>query len=80
MLVAWEAIRERGAPAAGSTFLVAGEAGIGKSRLVAEVLDRVEASSGKVLGVGCLPYYTNVSLWPIGSDGRAAARRCRRGH
>jgi class 3 adenylate cyclase len=65
MFLAWEAVRERTAPQAGSSFLVVGEAGIGKSRLVAEVLDRVEASSGKVLGVGCLPYYTNVSLWPI---------------
>jgi class 3 adenylate cyclase/tetratricopeptide (TPR) repeat protein len=65
LLVAWEAIRERAIPETGSTFLVVGEAGIGKSRLVAEVLDRVEASSGKVLGVGCLPYYANVSLWPV---------------
>ena len=46
-------------------FLVVGEAGIGKSRLVAEVVDRVESSGGRVLGAGCLPYYTNVSLWPI---------------
>jgi class 3 adenylate cyclase/tetratricopeptide (TPR) repeat protein len=65
MLTAWHAIRQREVPVASSTFLVVGEAGIGKSRLVAEVLDRVEASSGKVLGVGCLPYYANVSLWPI---------------
>ena len=44
---------------------VAGEAGIGKSRLVAEVVDRVEASAGRVLGAACLPYHTDVSLWPI---------------
>jgi tetratricopeptide (TPR) repeat protein len=25
----------------------------------------VEASGGRVLGVGCLPYYANVSLWPM---------------
>jgi class 3 adenylate cyclase/tetratricopeptide (TPR) repeat protein len=65
MLSSWEAIRERAAPETGSTFLVVGEPGIGKSRLVAEVLDRVEATGGKVLGVSCLPYYANVSLWPI---------------
>lgn len=64
IILAWETIRERSVPV-GSTFLVVGEAGIGKSRLAAEILDRVEASSGKVLGVGCLPYYANVSLWPI---------------
>jgi class 3 adenylate cyclase len=65
ILLAWEDIRKRSVPVAVSSFLVVGEAGIGKSRLAAEVLDRVEASSGKVLGVGCLPYYANVSLWPI---------------
>src|SRR3954470_2411724 len=64
LLSAWEAVR-RGTGASTTTFLVVGEAGIGKSRLVAEVLDRVEASGGKVLGGACLPYYANVSLWPF---------------
>lgn len=61
---AWETLRSDGQQAA-ATFLVAGEAGIGKTRLVAELLDRVEASGGSALGAGCLPYYANVSLWPI---------------
>ena len=30
-----------------------------------EVVDRVEASAGRVLGAACLPYHTDVSLWPI---------------
>src|SRR5437764_396290 len=62
---AWDAVRQGPDPSTASTFLVVGEAGIGKSRLVAEVLDRVEASGGKVLGGACLPYYANVSLWPF---------------
>jgi class 3 adenylate cyclase/tetratricopeptide (TPR) repeat protein len=65
LLSAWADVRRTEDPPAGAAFLVAGEAGIGKSRLVAEVLDRVEASGGRVLGVGCLPYYANVSLWPV---------------
>jgi len=66
LMAAWHAIRESREPVKGSTFLVVGEAGIGKSRLVVELIDRVEATGGKVVGVGCLPYYANVSLWPIG--------------
>ena len=65
MLEAWQSILKGRGMRAGASFLVVGEAGIGKSRLVAEVLDRVEASAGRVLGAGCLPYYANVSLWPI---------------
>lgn len=65
MLEAWQSIRKDPGVRAGASFLVVGEAGIGKSRLVVEVLDRVEASAGRVLGAGCLPYYANVSLWPI---------------
>ncbi|TFV86972.1 adenylate/guanylate cyclase domain-containing protein [Blastococcus sp. CT_GayMR16] len=65
MLDAWDGVREGTGPSAGAAFLLVGEAGIGKSRLVAEILDRVEASGGRVLGVGCLPYYANVSLWPL---------------
>ncbi|HEX7100674.1 MAG TPA: adenylate/guanylate cyclase domain-containing protein [Acidimicrobiia bacterium] len=64
MLVdAWEHVRD--GDQGGRAFLVVGEAGIGKTRLVAEVLDRVEAGGGSVLGAGSLPYYSNVSLWPI---------------
>ncbi|MGY1726450.1 ATP-binding protein [Geodermatophilus sp. SYSU D01062] len=62
LLGAWDAVR-RGDT--GAAFLVVGEPGIGKSRLAAEVLDRVEASGGRVVGAACLPYHANVSLWPI---------------
>jgi class 3 adenylate cyclase/tetratricopeptide (TPR) repeat protein len=65
LLSAWDAVRQGTEPSTPAAFLVIGEPGIGKSRLVAEVLDRVEASGGKVLGGACLPYYANVSLWPI---------------
>jgi len=66
LFAAWEAMRAGGdGERVGATFVVVGEAGIGKTRLVAELLDRVEATGGKVLGAGCLPYYANVSLWPI---------------
>ncbi|MGY1807827.1 ATP-binding protein [Blastococcus sp. SYSU D00669] len=64
LLASWQAVQDTPGTAV-SPFLLLGEAGIGKSRLVAEVLDRVEASGGRVLGAACLPYYANVSLWPI---------------
>src|SRR3954468_1429150 len=60
---AWEAV-QRGVGTS-AAFLVVGEPGIGKSRLSAEILDRVEASGGRVIGAACLPYYADVSLWPI---------------
>ncbi|SDX29171.1 Adenylate and Guanylate cyclase catalytic domain-containing protein [Geodermatophilus africanus] len=65
LLEAWDAVRQESGSGAGAAFLVVGEPGIGKSRLVAEVIDRVEASGGRVLGAACLPYHANVSLWPI---------------
>jgi class 3 adenylate cyclase/tetratricopeptide (TPR) repeat protein len=65
LLEAWDAVRQESRSGAGAAFLVAGEPGIGKSRLVAEVIDRVQASGGRVLGAACLPYHANVSLWPI---------------
>ncbi|MGB9375205.1 MAG: AAA family ATPase [Jiangellales bacterium] len=57
----WDDVRS-GAPHA---YLVTGEPGIGKTRLVAALVESVETSGGRVLGAGCLPYYSNVSLWPI---------------
>ena len=65
LLAGWQAVRSADEPEGGEAFLVVGEPGIGKSRLAAEVLDRVEATGGKVIGVGCLPYYANLSLWPV---------------
>jgi class 3 adenylate cyclase/tetratricopeptide (TPR) repeat protein len=65
LLSAWEAVQQPDTSAPCTSFLVVGEAGIGKSRLAAEVLDRVQASGGQVIGMGCLPYYANVSLWPL---------------
>jgi class 3 adenylate cyclase/tetratricopeptide (TPR) repeat protein len=53
LLSAWHAVQQWTGRPADTTFLVVGEAGIGKSRLVADVLDRVEASGGRVLGAGC---------------------------
>ncbi len=64
LLAAWDDVRSGTGPS-GSAFLVVGEPGIGKSRLLAEVVDRVEASGGRVLGGVCLPYHANVSLWPV---------------
>jgi class 3 adenylate cyclase len=65
MVTAWHTVHDTTAPHSGTTFLIAGEAGIGKTRLVAEVVNTVEAEGGRVLGAGCLPYYSNVALWPI---------------
>ncbi|GGK75117.1 ATP-binding protein [Ornithinimicrobium pekingense] len=64
LTAAWDTLLEqREAP--GLVFLLGGEAGIGKSRLVVELLDRVQARGGRVVGAGCLPYYSNVPLWPV---------------
>jgi class 3 adenylate cyclase/tetratricopeptide (TPR) repeat protein len=64
LVTAWRTLTER-PEHPGAVFLVTGEAGIGKSRLVVELLDRVQCSGGEVLGAGCLPYYANVPLWPL---------------
>jgi class 3 adenylate cyclase len=64
LVTAWQTLSEQ-PRLPGPVFLVAGEAGIGKSRLVVELLDRVQCSGGTVLGAGCLPYYANVPLWPL---------------
>ncbi|MGA7689964.1 MAG: AAA family ATPase, partial [Jiangellales bacterium] len=58
---AWDEVRS-GTPQA---LLVTGEPGIGKTRLIAALVETVETTGGRVLGAGCLPYYSNVSLWPI---------------
>ncbi len=65
LVAAWQAVQAGDESASGSTFLVVGEPGIGKTRLVADVVDSVGSTGGLVLGAGCLPYYSNVALWPV---------------
>jgi class 3 adenylate cyclase/tetratricopeptide (TPR) repeat protein len=65
LVTAWKGVQAGTESTLGSTFLVVGEPGIGKTRLVADVVNNVESSGGLVLGAGCLPYYSNVALWPI---------------
>jgi tetratricopeptide (TPR) repeat protein len=50
-----EAARRRAADGDPAVVLVGGEAGVGKTRLVAELAARVMASGGRVLSGGCLP-------------------------
>jgi class 3 adenylate cyclase/predicted ATPase len=57
----WASVQTEG----GHVVLLRGEAGIGKSRIVAALSDRVEAQSGNVVECFCSPSYQNSSLYPI---------------
>jgi serine/threonine protein kinase/tetratricopeptide (TPR) repeat protein len=58
---AWgRAVEERGC----HLFTVLGEAGVGKSRLVAELLNDV-GGAGCVLRGRCLPYGEGITFWPV---------------
>jgi class 3 adenylate cyclase len=67
LMDAWQelAAPPAGKQRSGRLFLVSGETGIGKSRLVAAISDRVSDLGGYVITGGCLPYYANLSLWPV---------------
>ncbi len=45
--------------------VLSGPAGIGKSRIAAELSEHVRAAGGAVLYAGCSPYHENVALWPM---------------
>ena len=49
-----------------ATVVVRGPAGIGKSRLAAELVEHVHLQGGSVLEANCSPYHGNVALWPVG--------------
>ena len=58
---AWgRAVEERGC----HLVTMVGEAGVGKSRLIAELLDEV-GDAGRVLRGRCLPYGEGITFWPI---------------
>ncbi|MGY3530652.1 adenylate/guanylate cyclase domain-containing protein [Bradyrhizobium sp. USDA 4452] len=50
---------------AGQVVIIAGEAGIGKSRLVAAILEHVAADAPTQLRYYCSPQHTNSALYPI---------------
>jgi class 3 adenylate cyclase len=49
----------------GRVAVISGEAGIGKSRLAAELRDHAAGDGHDTVAGGCQPYYANVALWPI---------------
>jgi class 3 adenylate cyclase/tetratricopeptide (TPR) repeat protein len=54
---------ERAQAEVGSELVtIVGDAGVGKSRLVAEALDRIEA---RVVRGRCLPYGEGITYWPV---------------
>jgi predicted ATPase/class 3 adenylate cyclase len=58
---AWGAVRN----GAFRAVLVAGEAGIGKSRLVQEIGDRIAEEGGQHLKCRCSPHHQNTAYYPI---------------
>ena len=65
---------ERSKSGEGQVMLIAGEPGIGKSRLIHMMRERVAKESQTNLLYQCSPYHTNSALHPITNQLKAAAR------
>jgi len=63
-----EAVRERTC----RMVTVLGDAGLGKSRLAAELVERV-GDRGRVLSARCLPYGEGITFWPVAELVKEAA-------
>jgi len=61
---AWDEVSRPGS-APGRIALISGEAGIGKTRLAAEIRHIVSENGTNTLAAACQPYYANIPLWPI---------------
>ena len=48
----------------GQVVMLSGEPGIGKSRILAALRERLEAQGSQSLRFQCSPYYVNSTLWP----------------
>ena len=49
----------------GQVVLLAGEPGIGKSRILSTLRERLDVESVRALRFQCSPYYVNSALWPL---------------
>ena len=49
----------------GQVVLLSGEPGIGKSRVLSAIRERLEAQGAQSLRFQCSPYYINSAYWPI---------------